>query len=244
MKKKISVIVALSSLMLRVLGAEAMPRIRSMAKKLVAFFKFDNSREGLKKKTIALALSCVLTISVFAVGTVAWFNDQSETAQNSFTFGNIDINLTETGAVEGKQTLKVNPGTKVAKDPKVTVTPNSEDSYVYVKVTEDITLDGATETPEFKDFFQYEIADGWTEIGDTGIYYREHDKTNTATEYYIIEGEGSGEFKNGFVQGNPKVTNEDVDAMSAHWPTLTFKAYAVQKGIASNAEDAWLKAFA
>ncbi len=181
---------------------------------------------------------------MFAAGTVAWFNDQTDTTKNSFTFGNINIDLSESGAVEGKQTLKLNPGTKVAKDPKVTVTPNSEDSYVYVKVTEDIRLDGMSTKPNFKDYFQYEIADGWTQIGDTGIYYREHDKTSSATEYYIIEGEGNGEFKNGFVQGNPKVTNEDVNAMSAHWPTLTFKAYAVQKGIAANAEDAWLKAFA
>ena len=201
----------------------------------------------LKKKALTLALSCVSTFAIFTIDTVAWLNSQTSTTVNTFTFGNIDIKLSETGAVNGKKTIKLNPGQKVAKDPKITVVPMSEDSYVYVKVEEKLKTGDTQNAPLFTDYIQYNIADGWTQIGNTGIYYREHNKTDAATDYYIIKGEGNGELKNGFVKCNPEVDNEDVAAVSVgggQLPTLSFTAYAVQKGIAETATDAWLKAFA
>ena len=171
--------------------------------------------------------------------------DFNHTDKSAFLSHN--IKLSETGAVNGKKTIKLNPGQKVAKDPKITVVPMSEDSYVYVKVEEKLKTGDTQNAPLFTDYIQYNIADGWTQIGNTGIYYREHNKTDAATDYYIIKGEGNGELKNGFVKCNPEVDNEDVAAVSVgggQLPTLSFTAYAVQKGIAETATDAWLKAFA
>ncbi len=247
MKKKIidfSVFFAsIHSALLKTVGSRLQLCFESAVRRLKIRPKFCAS----KYKVLAISLSCVLTLSLFAVGTNAWLHDHTEATLNTFTFGNIDIDLTETGAVEGKQTIKLNPGQKVVKDPKITVIPKSEDSYIYVRVEENLVTNASGDTLKFSDYIQYNIADDWTEIGNTGIYYLEHDKTDDATEYYIIKGEGNGELKNGFVKCNPDVDCDDVKAVSedgAQLPTLSFTAYAVQKGIADNATDAWLKAFA
>ena len=106
-------------------------------------------------KSIALALSLVLAVSMVALGTLAFLTD-SETVTNTFTVGQVDIGLDEsevdengdpiypggsnddgTPVVPGEEPDRVEtndyhmiPGEEYVKDPMVTVMAGSEESYV------------------------------------------------------------------------------------------------------------------
>lgn len=100
----------------------------------------------MKKKL--LSLLCVLVLVVGAVvGTYAYLTDE-ETAVNTFTVGNVDIQLDEAvvdvyGEKQGNDrteqgegnAYKLIPGHYYTKDPKVTVLAGSEKSYVRMLVT-------------------------------------------------------------------------------------------------------------
>lgn len=70
----------------------------------------------MKKKMIALTAALVLVLSAAVVGTVAWLTDKTTARVNTFTVGNITIDLTETTT-----DYKMIPGEEIAKNPKVSV---------------------------------------------------------------------------------------------------------------------------
>lgn len=75
----------------------------------------------MKKKIIALALVLCLVAVAVVGGTLAYFTDE-DNAENVFTVGNVDIDLTEpkweeTGKAEAEDAY---PGEPLAKDPTVT----------------------------------------------------------------------------------------------------------------------------
>lgn len=73
----------------------------------------------MRKKTVFLAAIAVMLAAIAAVGaSLAYFTDQ-KTAQNTFTIGNVKIELTEPGWTDGAKLL---PGVPAAKDPTVTNT--------------------------------------------------------------------------------------------------------------------------
>ncbi len=76
----------------------------------------------MKKKILSLTLVvCLLAIAVVG-GTLAYFTD-TEDADNTFTVGNVDIELTEPAWTEGTGSTDaedVYPGEALAKDPTVT----------------------------------------------------------------------------------------------------------------------------
>ena len=114
----------------------------------------------MKKKTLALVLALTLLVAGVVVGTLAWLTDQTAEVKNTFTVGDINIDLTETTA-----DYKMVPGNTITKDPTVTVKANSEACWLFVKVTESENLDT---------FITYAIAEGWTALsGVDGVYYRE-----------------------------------------------------------------------
>ena len=84
----------------------------------------------MKKKIVSLALAvCLLAIA--AVGTLAYFTDK-DAATNTFTVGNVKIDLTETEWVDKSI---ANPGVSVAKNP---VVENTGDNDAYIRL--DVTL--------------------------------------------------------------------------------------------------------
>ena len=85
----------------------------------------------MKKRTLALILALVLVFGAAVGGTIAYLTDTTDPVTNTFTVGNIDITLAET-----KDDFKMVPGCDIAKDPKVTVTANSEDCWLFVKIDE------------------------------------------------------------------------------------------------------------
>ncbi len=182
----------------------------------------------MNKKIVALVLACVLIFSCVVGGTLALLMDKTEKVTNTFTFGNVDITLEET---DDDQTYKLVPGQTTTKDPTVTVTADSEDAYVFIKVEESTNLDY---------FVSYTIATGWTALsGQDGVYYREYTTANTDTEYTVLTGN--------VVTCNDTVVKSRVDAVSGGTeaaPTLSFTAYAVQSEGVDTVADAWAIAIA
>ena len=181
-----------------------------------------------------LTLCCALLLVAAGVfGTLAYLTG-TDTVNNTFTVGNVKITLDEAKVttdgtpVEGADRVKANeyhllPGHTYTKDPTVTVKANSEACWLFVKVTESENLDT---------FITYAIAEGWTELQD-GVYYREVPASNADQTFSVLKGDA--------VTVNSDVTKEMLTAKDFANPTLTFKAYAVQKDNVASASDAWAK---
>ena len=176
----------------------------------------------MKKKTIALIVCLTLIIGCAVGGTIAWLTDQTAAVTNTFTAGDVDIDLTETTGTS----YKMVPGNTITKDPKVTVVAGSEACWLFVKVEK---------SNNFDTFMTYTMADGWTALdGVSGVYYREVAATSVNTDFPVI--------KDNQVSVKGEVTKVQLDALNEDTqPTLTFTAYACQKDNVNTAADAWAK---
>jgi len=172
-------------------------------------------------------------MGISITGTLAWLSDKTDPVANTFTVGNIDIELAET-----KTNFKMVPGNTIEKDPKVTVKAGSEACYVFVKIEESANLDN---------FIIYEVADGWTELtAGSNIWWREQaaiasDGSDAVFNVIGNKGfDGKGAFVANKVLVKTDVTKADMDAIvSGNKPTLTVTAYAVQKDNVATAAAAW-----
>ena len=100
----------------------------------------------MNKKILALVLALTLLVGGVVGGTVAWLVSKPAAVVNTFTVGKLAITLDETdvdewgvpvpGATERVKanTYNLMPGRVYTKDPIVHVQPNSEKSYVFVKL--------------------------------------------------------------------------------------------------------------
>ena len=175
----------------------------------------------MKKKVLSI-VAVVLVLCCAIGGTLAWLTDKTASVTNTFTVGDINIELTETTT-----NYKMVPGNTISKDPKVTVKANSEACWLFVKVEK---------SSNFDSFMTYAMADGWTALpGVTGVYYREVAATTAATDFSVL--------KDNSVSVMNTVTKADLNALTqSTFPTLTFTAYAVQRDNVATATDAWAKA--
>ena len=181
-----------------------------------------------------LTLCCALLLVAAGVfGTLAYLTG-TDTVNNTFTVGNVKITLDEAKVttdgtpVEGADRVKANeyhllPGHTYTKDPTVTVQANSEACWLFVQVTNSENLDT---------FITYAIAEGWTELQD-GVYYREVPASAADQTFSVLAGNT--------VTVNNTVTKTMLETAKTDAPTLTFKAYAVQKDNVASASDAWAK---
>ena len=174
-------------------------------------------------KIAALIAAIVLVIGCTAGGTVAWLVSKPAPITNVFTVGNIKAELTET-----KKEFKIVPGVDITKDPVATVKANSENCYLFVKLTEG-NWPTFTEADNTTRKVKYEIADGWTKLED-GVYYREVPKKDTDQAFHVLQ--------NDKVTVSNTLTKENADAI-AGTPKLTVAVYAVQKESMGSAADAW-----
>lgn len=174
----------------------------------------------MKKKTLALVLALTLLVAGVVGGTLAWLTDRTAEVKNTFTVGDINIDLTETN-----RDYKMVPGNKLDKDPTVTVKANSEACWLFVKVTESENLDT---------FITYAIAEGWAALpGVDGVYYREVPASAADQTFSVLAGNA--------VTVKSDVTRTMLETAKTDAPTLTFQAYAVQKDNVASASDAWAK---
>lgn len=193
-----------------------------------------NRRRSVSSRMFIAMLALVLVIGCAVGGTIAWLTAQTDPVVNTFTYGDINITLTETKP--DNQQAKIIPGVDIEKDPKVTVKANSEACWLFVKVEESGTFVANKVT--------YSIATGWTKGDGTNIpanvYYREVGAATADTSFYVLQ--GSTEYPNGVVTVSENLTKEEIKDITTQ-PTLTFTAYASQY-MKNNTErftaaDAW-----
>lgn len=170
----------------------------------------------MKKRTLALLCAVTMVIGIAVGGSLAWLMDSTTAVTNTFTTSDVDITLTELEGEKNDYKFQMVPGKTITKDPKVTVTAGSQDSYIFVEITKssnyDQFLDGYTE------------ADGWTAVGDSapGVYYRQYTSSDVAVDYQILA--------NDQVTVKSSVTKTMMENLTEEtYPTLTFTAYAIQK---------------
>ncbi len=88
----------------------------------------------MKKKTILVAAIAVMLVAALVVGgTLAYFTDKSDAKVNTFTMGNVGIDLTET-AWDATADHTLVPGKFYDKNPTITVDTGSQDAYVFLKL--------------------------------------------------------------------------------------------------------------
>lgn len=187
-------------------------------------------KKGVSTKVFLSLLALVLVVGCAVGGTIAWLTATTEPVVNTFTYGKIKIELTETTGTE----YKIIPGVNISKDPKVTVKADSEACWLFVKVAEKGTF--------VTDKVTYSIANGWMPLDATnhpGVYYREVDAVTADTNFNVLTGDAT--YPNGVVTVSENLTKAEVNSVAATQPTLTFTAYAVQKDGINTAADAWDK---
>ena len=188
-----------------------------------------------RSKALLLALCAVLLVAVSVLETMAYLTSKTQVITNTFTVGDINIELTETKP-ESKQ-AKIIPGVDIEKDPKVTVKANSEACWLFVKVEQTGTF--------VTDKVTYSVmtgADGWTALtGVDGVYYREVDAVTADTYFYVLA--GNMDHPNGVVTVSENLTRAEINSIDAEarQPQLAITAYAVQHDGFSTAAAAWEK---
>lgn len=140
-----------------------------------------------KKKVFVTVLCAAALVVASVLGTMAYLTSKTADVTNTFTVGNVAITLDEAKTNEnGDGTLvegaarvtannyKVIPGHTYTKDPIIHVTEGSENSYVFVKVTNDLAgAEATTVEGGYQNIHDQIIANGWTELdGVAGVYYK------------------------------------------------------------------------
>lgn len=188
--------------------------------------KHGANRRSVSSKTFVVMLALVLALGCAVGGTIAWLTAQTPEVKNTFTYGNIDITLTET--LPENQQAKIIPGQNIDKNPKVTVKANSEDCWLFVKVEEDGTFVANKVT--------YSVdtgTDKWQALeGHAGVYYRAVSSSTVAQEFYILAGNK--------VTVSDTLTKDDIKNITN--PTLAFTAYAIQQEGFADVAKAWAEA--
>lgn len=193
----------------------------------------------MKKKSVVLALAGTMLFGVAAGGTLAWLTANTQQVTNTFTVGNINIDLYEhkrnadgtlTGTeIKGLNDYIVLPGTSELKDPTVEVQKNSEDCYVFLQVKE---VNNTVKDNE--DAFQYvtftidtavwkplkNANDDHVEVNGCPVYYANYTTKDEDQTYNVLAGTK--------VSYDEDLTKNDIDELGAQKPQLIFKAFAVQ----------------
>lgn len=173
------------------------------------------------KRALLMVVATTVAITGAASGTLAWLIDQTPEVTNTFTYGDIEISLTETDTEldddddPTTNEYRMVPGASISKDPKVTVQADSEDCWLYVQLEK---------SSQFDQFLTYQMADGWMALTD-GVYYRSVDRADAAQAFSV--------FANDQIQVLTSVTKEMLNQLDANgasnYPQLTITAYAIQR---------------
>lgn len=203
-----------------------------------------NEKKHFNVKVTALLLAVMLTVGGVVGGTVAWLIDSPAPVVNTFTYGDINIELDETDTEldsdEDPTTnqYKMMPGETITKDPVITVKSGSEEMWLFVKLEKSC---GAAEYT-FDNYLTYSVDGSWAKLeGVDNVWYRHITAEEVADENMEIHVIADDE-----VTVNENVTKEMLNALDAEgseavYPTLTVTAYAVQAAGNATAADAWEK---
>jgi len=130
------------------------------------------------KKAILLVLCAILLVVASVMGTLAYLADD-DAVTNTFTVGKVIITLDEAvvdeygeeqgGRTNATQEYKLIPGHTYVKDPTIHVDDESEDCYLFIRITDEIAAiqDTATIAAQLD-------ANGWDPVaGETDVFVHE-----------------------------------------------------------------------
>lgn len=188
------------------------------------------------RKTLILAACAIMLVCATIAGTLAYLTAQVS-VKNTFTVGNVAITMDETDVDNstpdgnGRDTeneYKLLPGQTYTKDPIIHVSATSEDCYVFVKVTNNISSVEATGNNTIDKQLE---ANEWKAVPDeSNVYYKE-DAVNASADVDVF----------GSFTVSDSATNEQLSAIDGK--TIEVEAYAVQKEGFTSAVDAWNATF-
>lgn len=182
-----------------------------------------------KKKVFVTVLCAVALVVASVLGTMAYLTSQ-DAVKNTFTVGKVAITLDEAKVTDAgdpvvgadrvkTNTYKLIPGHEYTKDPTVHVTAGSEDSWLFVKVVDEIAGIEADTTVAAQ-----MAANGWTAVeGETNVY---------AYKATVTSGQDIKVFENFTIKGDAAVADYA-------GKTITIEAYAIQADGFTTAADAW-----
>lgn len=181
-----------------------------------------------KKTLLAAACACALVVGSVA-GTVAYLTSTAE-VKNTFTVGNVAITLDETDVDDSTpnadrdkaNSYKLLPGHEYTKDPIVHVASTSEDSYLFVKVVNEISaIEDSSSTVASQ-----MAAKGWKTVdGQAGLYVYVGTEAGASAPLAVPAGSNVTVFE------KIKVSGDTTGTELANYAnkTITVTAYAVQE---------------
>lgn len=218
------------------------------------------AKKNVSMKAVVVLMALVLLIGCGVGGTLAWLMDTTDAVTNTFTVGDINIDLNEhkfnkdgtptaTTTKENSTDYKILPGTSQAKDPFVTVKKDSEACWVFVKIVEKdnylFTADGeGNKTYREEKYIQWSIDtnQNWELVSRdpaeptgaqkvTYIYGKKQDAVSADTYINILNEKT--------VKYASSLTKDNLNALDETKPVLEFTAYAIQsEGLKKNETDA------
>lgn len=190
-------------------------------------------------KAVTMLLALVLVAGCAIGGTLAWLVDSTDKVENVFTTANIDVTLTETfntdtnkDGTNDKWQAQMIPGYSYTKDPKVEVSADSVDCYLFVKFEE------ANNPSTYLTYTSTLTADNkWTQGNGTDIpanvWYRKVMASDTTRSWELLSGNT--------ISVKDTVTKDNMSTAAS--ATLTYTAYASQlyksAGVEFSAKEAW-----
>lgn len=178
-------------------------------------------------------LAAVLLIGAVVGGTIAYLFQETQTVTNTFTVGDINITLKETGTVadgdnQKKEYTDLLPGSEYEKDPTITVKGDSESCYLFVKVVENNNTVGSKKVLDYSVITSGDKS--WTEL--TGIDTTYNVPANT--KYYfqtVTKNEADQTFQ--VLTANKVIVKSDIEktdvtTINYNTPSIVFTAAAVQ----------------
>ena len=136
------------------------------------FIKIERGKIMIRKNRKTLVIAAALA-AVMLIGGVSAYFTSTDTAENTWTVGNIKIDLQEPGYDEFNEAEAENmtPNKVIHKDPQVKNTGDN-DAYVFIKVSipkanvATAAQDGAKEEAALQELFDYGINSGWVKVAE------------------------------------------------------------------------------
>ena len=199
------------------------------------------------KKPLILTLALVITISGAVSGSLAWLTAATNILTNTFTIGDIKIDLEETDDGDGDEdnnSYEIILGEPIDKDPWVTVFPGSKACWLFVKIQV---------SDNFHTLLSFDKADGWSVLSEDAnngsyVYYRAVDEIPEdadALKFDVLLNNQVNVAK----PENPNDPNDPINVAikeiiaTNNYPVMKIRAYAVQRDSAydeiGSAAAAW-----
>ena len=210
-----------------------------------------------KTRKILLMAACAVLLVCISVGATVAYLTSTDSVTNTFTVGKVAITLDELDVDNSTpnanrdkaNAYKLMPGHSYVKDPTVHFAAGSEESYLFVKVENEIAAIedkytyGDTNPKKSQTIAEQITANGWDALdGVDNVYYKKvvANTGTTAVDYKVFDGFMIIDS----IEARPATPVADVKYLEDYTnKTITVTAYAVQADGFADAEAAWEATF-